>query len=112
MVKPWFDTIPLIPSASWLNHLRLNFYINSKGQLFRKEKVKPVGCLDKDGYLKVVLTRNKTKKNFRVHHIVYYLFYGKWPINEINHKNHIRDDNSPINLEEVTRTENVSKRRK
>lgn len=46
-------------------------------------------------------------KMFRAHRVVFAMHYGRWPEYEVDHINHIRSDNRPINLRDVTRQENT-----
>lgn len=43
----------------------------------------------------------------RAHRVIWVLVYGKWPENQIDHINGIRDDNRIKNLREVTNAENM-----
>lgn len=61
----------------------------------------------KDGYMKsVLLNDNGEYKSMTKHKIVCYAFYGKKEPLEINHKDGDKENNSPCNLEWVTRSEN------
>ncbi len=105
---------PVEPSTWWLNYIKNNFYY-SNGQVFKRNRVKPIGSLTKKGYLTVNLGPIKPrtdKKNFKVHILAWYLFYGVWPENEIDHKNNVRNCNFIDNLEIVDRQKNLAKRRK
>ena len=55
------------------------------------------------GYVEISLS-NKTK--VLAHHLAWLWMTGKWPSNEIDHKNRIRDDNRFENLREATRSQN------
>ena len=71
---------------------------------------KPVAQrIKRDGYVTYHLCRNGTRKDARAHRLVWEAFNG--PIAhglEINHKNGIKTDNRLVNLEVVSRSENVS----
>jgi len=69
--------------------------------------IKP--AYDGSGYLRTVLIDDTGKYNtVKVHRIVATTFHGiKFGL-EVNHKNAIKDDNSAINLEWVTRQENLA----
>lgn len=43
---------------------------------------------------------------FFEHRLCWFLFYGVWPNDEIDHINHMRDDNRISNLRECSRSEN------
>ena len=65
---------------------------------------------NKKGYLVTVLINDEgNKKNIRVHRMVAFAFLGV-PDDmslTVNHKNHIKDDNIPENLEYMTALENA-----
>ena len=69
------------------------------GKLFRK--IKHAGCLNKSGYRIIGINR----KYYLEHRLIWLLFNGHFP-KEIDHINHIRDDNRIENLREVTRSQN------
>jgi hypothetical protein len=43
---------------------------------------------------------------YRAHRIVFALFYGRWPIGEVDHINRVKHDNRIENLRECTKKEN------
>lgn len=55
-----------------------------------------------DGYLRVALGSNR----YYLHRLAWLYVYGEWPSKDLDHINHIRDDNRICNLREVTSTEN------
>lgn len=75
-------------------------YVHKKPRKMRND-------IDKDGYFRIVLCKNKTRKKYFVHRLVAQTFILN-PENkpEVNHKNGIKYDNRVQNLEWVTRKEN------
>lgn len=61
------------------------------------------------GYSQIVLTAQGQRRNFNVHRLVLEAFQPKRPKNknDVNHKNEIKTDNRLINLEWVSRKENI-----
>ena len=43
---------------------------------------------------------------FKAHRVIWALYYGEWPTNQIDHKNHIRSDNRIDNMTDVQNAEN------
>jgi len=72
---------------------------------------KPAGCLYKDGYITITHRRSGVKKDYRAHRLAWFIYYGKWPKNQIDHINNIRDDNRIVNLREATCAENGSNKK-
>lgn len=60
------------------------------------------------GYRRVELNN----KGYLVHRLIWLYVYGYFPENEIDHINHIRDDNRLCNLREVTKSENAKNQSK
>jgi len=54
------------------------------------------------GYVMVKIKR----KDYRSHRIIWFLMTGKWPENQIDHINGIRNDNRFCNLREATSSQN------
>ena len=55
-----------------------------------------------NGYIYISLK----SKRYRAHRLAWLYMTGKWPENQIDHGNHIRDDNRWVNLCEATHKEN------
>ena len=72
------------------------------GKFTRKVGKNKVGSLDKDGYLCIKVS-NKT---YKAHRLAWYLHYGDWPKDQLDHINGIRNDNRIENLREVTSQQN------
>ena len=62
----------------------------------------PAGCLTKDAYIQI---RNRFII-YKAHRLAWFLYYGVWPKDQIDHINNIRDDNRIVNLREATNAEN------
>ena len=65
-----------------------------------------VGSPDKDGYLVVRIDY----KQYKLHRIIWLWMTGRWPDPEVDHENHIHDDNKWKNLRRATRLQNSRNR--
>jgi hypothetical protein len=75
-------------------------WIKNRGS--RKVIGQIAGCITKMGYLTIVFKG----KYYYAHRLAWYLHYGAWPTNHIDHINGIKTDNKINNLKDVTRSEN------
>ncbi len=75
-------------------------YDKNTGEFTRKGAV--VGSLDAYGYLKIKING----KSYKAHRLAWLYEKGKMPKHQIDHINHIKDDNRTCNLREVTNAEN------
>lgn len=88
------------------NLFRLN---EETGQLFWKQprqgrpRYREAGSIRKHGYRNIVIDN----KEYRAHRIVWLLMTGDWPKQDIDHINRKRADNRPVNLRDVSRSENL-----
>jgi len=80
---------------------------NKINKLSRVKIGKQVGCISSNGY-RVVSIKSK---NYGIHRIIWLYVYGYLP-KEIDHINHVRDDNSINNLREVTHKKNQANKSK
>lgn len=88
-----------------------NYSANLEGRIWSKTSKKFLKVFYNDrGYCHVFLFNNGKRKQYRLNRAVYAAFYGEIPAGyEIHHKNEVRDDNRPENLELVTHKENMNK---
>lgn len=63
---------------------------------------KKAGYINSDGYIYIILD----KKKYVSHRLIWLYVYGAYPINQLDHINRIRHDNTLLNLREVTLAEN------
>lgn len=89
------------------NVLRLD---EETGKLYWRYKMgcrcdlsKPAGTVGRNGYRVVQVFR----RPYKAHRIIWLLYTGDWPKQEIDHINRVRDDNRPINLRDVSKGENI-----
>jgi hypothetical protein len=68
---------------------------------------KVTGSSDRDGYRRTMIN----KKIYRNARLVWFMHYGKWPENLIDHVNGVRDDDRIENLRDATSQENSQNRR-
>jgi len=78
-------------------------YLSTEGVLINIKTKKTVESLDKLGYSRVTIN----KKSYLVHRIVYFMYYGYLPENDIDHINRNPSDNRISNLREVSRACNL-----
>lgn len=64
------------------------------------------GNLRKDGYRAIYFK----SKAYQEHHVVWCWYYGDYPPEQLDHINHVRDDNRISNLRAVTKAENARNR--
>ena len=65
------------------------------------------GCLDtSNGYVKIKVAG----RYYKAHRLAWLVVYGKFPSDQIDHINGVRDDNRIINLRAVTNVENCRNR--
>lgn len=113
--------LPQLPSPAGLNiktasvsRLReLLIYDHETGIFIWRPKVRGRACeggiagvLRPNGYRQIAVD----KRLYMAHRIAWAMHYGCWPINQIDHKNGIRDDNRISNLREATRSEQMQNR--
>lgn len=70
------------------------------------------GCHIHDGYARIVICDPSNKKRrlyLKYHHVVFFLFHGRWPRLQVDHPDD-KTDNRPRLLEEVTDAENQRRR--
>lgn len=77
-------------------------YNPDTGIITRNDRRYANGSYDKDGYLVIKIKGKKIMS----HRLCWLLHFGTFPKNEIDHINHIRDDNRICNLRDITRKEN------
>ena len=78
-------------------------YLAPEGLLIKISTGKVVGTPETHGYLIVTIN----KKPYYVHRVVYCMYYGHWPENDIEHINQILSDNRICNLREVSKSCNL-----
>ena len=64
------------------------------------------GTIKEDGYRIIIIRRRK----YSAHRLAWLHSYGCWPVQFLDHKNGLRDDNRLCNLREATRSQNNSNR--
>lgn len=76
--------------------------LKKKIKYLNKEIGDEAGHLAKSGYRSVGIKG----KEYRVHRIIYLMQTGKWPDNQIDHIDRIKDNNRWTNLRDATPSEN------
>lgn len=109
------NTIPVEPSEPWLSYIKDSFTYNATAGIVISNKTnKAIGSNCGDGYLKTTLGPIKrfglVKKNFKIHHLCWYLHWDIWPSLEIDHEDRNRQNNCIDNLRLVHKHENLGRR--
>jgi hypothetical protein len=74
---------------------------------------KPAGNKHKtQGHIQVRLCIKGVCKVFKAHRICWFIYYGDWPIKDLDHKNNDRSDNRLENLRLATVSENMMNKSK
>ena len=91
-----------------VKHLKISWICSRGHEITKKEKILK-GSLDKDGYVKVALSKNNKIKLFSVHRLVAQAFIPN-PNNlpQVNHIDGNKQNNKFDNLEWCTAKENIS----
>lgn len=77
-------------------------YNPKTGDIFWKSSGKLAGYIENNGYRRITVNYYR----FLAHHIAYVLMTGSFPVQQLDHKNKNRQDNSWSNLREATAEEN------
>jgi len=87
----------------------------SDGNLIWKKKTGPrskighvAGHLRKDGYVQIKFQH----KLYAAHRLIWFLIYGEWPKNEVDHIDGNKSNNRLENLRDVTKSQNQQNRLK
>ena len=84
-------------------YIKLNFRYNPEtGNIIRFDRKMSNGSYDRYGY---IILKIKGKQ-YKAHRIAWFLYYGTFPKQNIDHINNIRNDNRIINLRDVPQSEN------
>lgn len=99
MIEEWRD----IPGYEGL------YQVSDQGRVRNaKRMLKPTPAKNRGGYLNIGLVKNKERKYFRVHRLVWMAFVGPIPEGyEINHINQNTADNRLENLNLLTHNDNI-----
>lgn len=68
----------------------------------------PAGHRHKNGYIEVNLRYGGKQHRVMAHRIAWFLHYGKWPKDFIDHINMVKDDNRICNIREATHSQNMA----
>lgn len=67
---------------------------------------KIAGGISEKGYIRIQINRRK----YMAHRLAWLFIYQEWPKEQIDHINHVRNDNRLCNLTEATNQENAKNR--
>lgn len=91
---------PRKPNDEILEYIKANFEYGSETGIITNGVYKVGGLCN--GYTQIGFTINKVKYRNYGHHIAWFLYYGEWPDNTIDHDDRIRTNNKINNLIKTT----------
>jgi hypothetical protein len=81
------------------------------GVLCSRKTGKPIHRrIDKGGYIRFKISYQNKAVWYSAHRAIWFLHYGAWPKDTIDHINHVRTDNRIENLRDISREENSSRK--
>lgn len=96
-------TIPIKPPDETLKHINQSYIYDCISGVITNKKNLPVGSISKNRL------RLKIKgKDYPITNICWFLYYGQWPDQEIDHKDRDALNNSIENLRKATFSQNTS----
>lgn len=104
---------PRQPEQFELDEIARKFYIKD-GRLWNVDYNITVDRNDDGkGYAKTWATSNKVQREYRVHHIFWFLYHGEWPKHQIDHRDTNKQNNTKYNLRYANSTiQQLNKKRK
>jgi len=99
---------PKKPTPEQLELMKERYDVSGAGLVVKNKYLhspevgEPVGCVTKGGYLQLMVLC----RTFRIHHVVWFLTYNRWPEQPLDHIDGNRLNNSPENLREVSHRQN------
>ena len=98
--------VPNYPGYEVSNTGLFRSYFNNAGRIIDRPRPVKQNVTDR-GYFRIALRKNKKQKIWFSHRVVALAFIGPIPTGkQVNHKNGIKSDNRPENLEYVSQSEN------
>lgn len=77
-------------------------YCPDTGIFMRKHRKQKAGTLETTGYIRIKVG----DKLYRAHRLAWLYVHGRFPVDQIDHINQIKDDNRISNLREATNAQN------
>lgn len=74
----------------------------------KRVKGQPAGYLDDAGYLRLKLDGVE----YMAHRVAWFAVHGRWPVEELDHVNGVRNDNRLSNLREASRSLNMQNQKR
>lgn len=106
--------LPKRPDDGMLNKIKESFAYDPESGQIRWASLKgkttrstgDVGWIHRGAYRMITVSHEKSSRNLAAHHIAWFLHYGRWPEQQIDHRDGDSLNNRIANLRQATMAEN------
>lgn len=94
------DNKPEVPADNILAYIKAKIRYDAETGLIYGPSGKPYTNVTKQGYIQIDLTRLENGRFLKGHHVAWFLYYGVWPSQQLDHDDLDRINNRIKNLQE------------